>query len=122
MRKFAMLPLLMLILFVAACDDITGVGGRSLEGDWTARVEGEQIWLSIRDDRGDVRGSGEWGYDDIWISGERMDSDVYLIFEFDRYNPIELEGRISGGEIEGRLYGSGYDGERVQFRRESRRY
>lgn len=118
MRRLALLPILLVTLLLGACDDLTGPGGRSLDGQWVARVEGEQVWLSLRDDGRDIRGSGEWGYDDIYVSGERRSSDVYLVFEFDRYNPIELEGRINNREIEGRLYGSGLDGERVRFRRD----
>lgn len=117
MRRFALLPLL-LALLLGACEDLTGPGGRSLDGEWTARIEGEEVWVSLRDDRGEIRGSGEWGYDNVWVTGERIDSDVYLTFEFDDYEPIELEGTIVSREIEGRLYGSGLEGERIRFRRD----
>lgn len=118
MRRLALLPLLLVTLLLGACDDLTGPGGRSLDGDWTARIEGESVWLSLRDDGREIRGSGEWGYDDVYVTGERVDSDIYLVFEFDRYNAIEFEGRITNREIDGRLYGSGLDGERVLFRRD----
>ena len=72
-------------------------------------------------DRGLIRGSGEWGYDDVYVDGERDDGEIWLIIEFNHYNPIEFEGRVRGSELEGYLYGSGYDGVRVRFRRESRR-
>lgn len=117
MRRLALIPLLLAVLFLTACDDVTGTG-RSLDGEWVARVDGEEVWFSIRDSGGDIRGSGEWGYDDIYVTGDRRDRDVWLVFEFDRFNPIELEGRIQGRELEGRLYGSGYDGVRVRFRRD----
>lgn len=118
MRRLTFVPLLLTILLLGACEDLTGVGRRSLDGEWTTRFDGEQVWVSLRDDRGDVRGSGEWGWDEVFVSGERFDSDVYLVFEFDRYSPIEFEGEIRGGEIEGRFFGSGLDGERVRFRRD----
>lgn len=121
MRRLTLIPLLLLIVLLGACDDISGVGGRDMDGSWSARVDGETVWLSLRDDRGLIRGSGEWGYDDIYVDGERRDGEVWLIFEFNRYNPIEFEGRVRRSELEGRLYGSGYDGVRVRFRRESRR-
>ena len=118
MRKLALLPLLLLTLLITACDDLTGPGRRSLDGEWVARFDGEEVWFSLRDDRGDIRGSGEWGRDDVFVNGDRHDSDVYLVFEFDRFSPIEFEGEIRNREIDGRLYGSGLDGERVRFRRD----
>ncbi len=74
--------------------------------------------MSLRDDDGEIRGSGEWGYDDVFITGERTGSDLYLEFDFARFNPIELEGNIQNREINGRLYGSGLDGDRVRFYRD----
>lgn len=121
MRRLTLIPLLLLFVLLGACDDIAGVGGRDVDGTWSARVDGESVWLSLRDDRGVIRGSGEWGYDDIYVDGERRSGEIWLIFEFGRYNPIEFEGRVRGSELEGRLYGSGYDGVRVRFRRGSRR-
>lgn len=121
MRKRSLIPLLLLFVLLGACGDITGSGSRSLDGEWGARVDGETVWFSLRDSRGDIRGDGEWGYDYIHVDGERFDRDVYLVFDFNRYNPIEFEGRVNSSEIDGRLYGSGYDGVRVRFRRESRR-
>ncbi|MQA92683.1 MAG: hypothetical protein GEU90_21080 [Gemmatimonas sp.] len=118
MRRLALLPLLLAALFLGACDDVIGTGQRSLDGEWSARIGGDEVWISLRDDRGDIRGSGEWGFDDVFVTGERYNSDVYLSFEFDRFNPIELEGVIESREIEGTLYGSGLQGERVRFRRE----
>ena len=121
MRRLALFPLLLLIVVLGACADATGPGRRALDGDWSARIDGETVWISLREDRGSIRGSGEWGVDDVYVSGERYDSEVRLVFEFSRYNPIELEGRLVSQEIEGRLYGSGYQGELVRFRRDSRR-
>lgn len=118
MRRLVLLPLLLAVVLLGACSDLTGPGSRSLEGEWVARIEGEEVWFSARDDRGDIRGSGEWGIDDVYVTGERRDSDVYIVFEFDRFNPIELEGEIRNREIDGRLYGSGYDGVRVRFVRD----
>ena len=112
-----LLPLL-LVLLLGACSDVTGLGGRSLDGEWRANIDGEDVWVSLQDDRGDVWGDGAWGYDDVYVSGDRTGSDVYLSFEFDRYDPIDLEGTVRGGVIEGRLYGSGLDGEHVRFYRE----
>jgi len=122
MRKLGIIPLLLLIVVLSACHDIAGPGrGGSLDGQWSGRVDGESIWVSLRDNRGDVRGSGDWGYDRVDVRGERYSSEVYLRFDFRQYNSIELEGRIRGREIEGRLYGSGYDGQRIRLRRDSRR-
>lgn len=118
MRRLAFIPLLLVVLLLGACTDITGVGSRTLDGRWSARIDGETIWISLRDDRGRIRGSGEWGWDEVYINGDRYGSEVYLYFEFNRYNPIEFEGRISRREFEGRIYGSGYHGERVRFRRD----
>lgn len=118
MRRIALLPLLLLGLLLGACDDLTGLGGRSVEGEWSARIEGEEVWMSLRDDGREVWGSGEWGFDRVSISGERIGSDLVLVFDFAGFNPIEFEGSVLGRELEGRLYGSGYDGERVSFYRE----
>ena len=118
MRRLALLPVLLATLFLGACDDLTAPGSRSLDGQWSARIDGEEVWVSLRDDRGDIRGSGDWGFDDVSVRGERIDSEVYLIFEFDDFNPIELEGEIVSREIDGRLYGSGLEGDRVRFRRD----
>lgn len=121
MRRLTLIPLLLLFGVLGACGDITGPGSRSFDGEWSARVDGEIVWFSLRDSRGDIRGDGEWGYDYIYVDGERFDRDVYLVFEFNRYSRIEFEGRLSSSEIDGRIYGSGFDGKRVRFRRESRR-
>ena len=121
MRRLSIIPLLLLFVLLGACDDITGPGSRSLDGQWSARIAGETVWISLRDSRGVIRGSGEWGYDHIYVDGERFSNDVFLVFDFGRYNPIEFEGRVRNRELEGRVYGSGYHGERVRFRRESRR-
>lgn len=122
MRKLLIIPLLLVMVVLGACHDLTGPGrSGSLDGQWSGRIDGEQIWLSLRDDRGVIRGSGDWGYDPIDVRGERYSSEIYLMFDFRHYNPIELEGRIRGGEIDGRLYGSGYHGERIRLRRSSRR-
>ena len=118
MRRIALIPLLLMVV-LGACDDFIGPGHRSLDGDWIARIDGETVEISLRDDDRDIRGSGDWGRDDVHITGERYHDDVYLVFEFNRFNPIELEGRIVSREIEGRLYGSGYHGESVRFRRDS---
>ena len=118
MRRVALLPLLLFSLLVGACDDLAGLDGRSVDGEWRARIQGEEVRMSLRDDRGDVRGRGEWGYDDVFITGDRQGSDLYLEFEFDDFNPIEFEGSIANREIEGRVYGSGLDGERVRFYRD----
>jgi len=118
MRRLAFLPLLFVSLFLASCDDVSGLGSRDLDGEWVAWVEGEEVWFSVRDNRGSVRGSGEWGFDGIYVTGDRYHSEVWLRFEFGWFNPIEFEGEIRGRELRGRLYGSGYDGVRVRFRRE----
>lgn len=118
MRRFVLLPMLILTLGVSACEDVTGIGSRSTDGEWSARIDGEDVWISLRDDRGEIRGSGEWGYDDVVLYGERRDDDVFLVFDFDDFNPVELDGVVRNDEIEGRLRGSGYDGERVVFRRD----
>lgn len=122
MRRLGLIPLLLLLIVgLGACTDIIGPGGRTLDGDWSARVLGESVWLSLREDRGSVRGSGDWGRDVVHVTGERYGNEVYLIFEFRHFQPVELEGRLVNREIDARLYGSGYRGERVRFRRESRR-
>ena len=118
MRRLALIPLLLVVLLLGACDDLTGPGSRSLDGEWVTRIDGEEVWMSLRDDRGQIRGSGEWGFDDVSIRGERFDEEVYLIFEFDDFNPIELEGEIRSREIDGRLSGRGLDGDRVSFPRD----
>lgn len=118
MRRIFMLPLLILILLLTSCHDLSGLGGRSVDGQWRARLDGEDVWMSLREDRGEIWGFGEWGYDEVYISGERIESEVYLLFEFNRFNPVELEGSIRGREIDGWLHGSGWSGERVRFYRE----
>lgn len=119
MRRMVWAPLLVVVaLALGGCQDVVGIGHNSVDGQWSARVDGETIWISLRDDRGRIRGSGDWGYDPIYVNGERYNSEVYLYFEFNRYNPIEFEGRVRNREIDGRLYGSGYNGVRVRFQRD----
>jgi hypothetical protein len=118
MRRITMLPLLLLTLLLGACDDVSGLGGRTVDGDWSARIDGEEVWVRLRDSRGEIRGSGDWGFDDVYVTGDRFDSDVYLEFDFDDFNPIEFEGIVRGRELEGRLYGSGLNGEYIRFHRE----
>lgn len=117
MRWIVTFPLLLVVLLLAACDNVAGLSGRSIDGEWRARIGGEEVWISLRDQRGEVWGSGEWGFDRVYISGERFESDLYLVFEFDYYNPIEFDGIVRNREIEGRVYGSGLDGEHVRFYR-----
>ncbi len=116
MRRLILLPLV-LTLLLGACSDIAGLGGRSTDGDWRATIHGEDVRVSLRDDRGDVWGDGYWGYDDVYVSGDRRGSVVSLRFEFDRYNPIDFDGTVRDRQIEGRLYGSGYNGDYVRFYR-----
>ena len=118
MRRLVLIPLL-LVVVLGACTDATGTGRRTLDGEWSARIDGETVWLSLREDGGSIRGSGEWGRDALYITGERYNDEVHLVLEFSRFNPIELEGRLVNRELEGRLYGSGYQGERVRFQRDS---
>ncbi len=118
MRKLVLFPLLAL-LFLAGCSDALGIDGRSVSGEWTARVDSENVWMSLREDgRGRITGSGEWGWDHVYVSGDRRGSEVYLVFEFDRYSPITLDGTIRNREIDGRLTGSGWRGDRVTFWRD----
>ena len=117
MRRITIFPLLLLALLLGACDDVSGLGARSVDGDWLARIDGEEVFMSLRDDRGEIRGTGAWGWDEALVTGDRFDSEVDLRFTFDRYEPIEIEGVVRGNEIDGRVYGSGYDGERVRFER-----
>jgi hypothetical protein len=118
MRKFVLFPLLAL-LFLVGCSDAVGVGSRSVDGEWTARVDGEDVWMSLREDsRGRVTGSGDWGWDRVYVRGDRRGSDVYLVFEFDRFSPINFDGSLRSGELDGRLTGSGWTGQRVTFRRD----
>jgi hypothetical protein len=117
MRWVTIVSLLLLAPLLGACDDVAGLGTRSVDGEWRAAIDREEVWLSLRDHRGEIRGSGRWGYDDVFVRGERFGSEVRIEFDFDRYAPIELEGVVRGRDIEGRLYGSGFHGERVRFHR-----
>jgi hypothetical protein len=109
MRRFVIFPLFALLL-LAGCSDVVGISSRSVDGDWTARVDGETIWVTLREDsRGRITGSGEWGWSQVYVSGDRRGSDVYLIFEFDRFSPVTLDGTLRNREIDGRLQGSGYN-------------
>lgn len=121
MRKLALMPVLLLMVVLGACTDIAGPGHRSLDGQWSARIDGETVWLSLREDRHGIRGSGDWGRDAFHVTGDRYGNQVHLHFDFWHFNPIEFEGRLTSREIDGRVYGSGYRGDRVRFRRESRR-
>jgi hypothetical protein len=118
MRRITVFPLLLSALLLGGCDELGGLGGRSIDGEWRARIDGEEVWVTLRDDRGEIRGSGDWGFDDVYVTGDRFDSDVYLEFEFYDYDPIDFEGVVRGREIEGRFFGSGLDGERVRFYRD----
>ena len=117
MRRITIYPLLLLALLLGACDDISGLGRRSVDGDWLARIDGDEVFLTLRDDDGNIWGSGAWGWDEVIVTGDRFDSDVEMQFAFDRYAPIAFEGVVRGNELDGRLYGSGYDGVRVRFDR-----
>ena len=118
MRRVFTIPLLLLALLLAACDDLSGLGGRSVDGDWSARLDGEDLWMTLREDRGEIWGEGEWGFDDVYVTGERNGSQVYLVFEFVRFDPVEFEGTIRGTELDGWVQGSGWNGERVRFYRD----
>lgn len=115
MRRFILLPILA-VLMLGACSDIAGLGG-SVDGDWRATIGGEDVRVSLRDDGGDIWGNGYWGYDKVYVFGSRSGSGVSLRFEFDGYNPIDLDGTVRRGLIDGRLYGSGYNGDYARFDR-----
>lgn len=118
MRKFVFFPLVAL-LFLVGCSDALGVGRGSVDGQWTARVDGEEVWMTLREDnRGRITGSGDWGWDPIYIRGDRRGSEIYLVFEFDRYSPVNFDGTLRNREIEGRITGSGWRGEYVTFWRD----
>jgi hypothetical protein len=117
MRRLVLFPLFALLL-LAGCSDAIGISSRTVDGDWTARVDGETIWVTLREDnRGRITGAGEWGWSEVYVSGDRQGSEVYLMFEFDRFSPVTLEGTLRGREIDGRLRGSGYN-QRITLRRD----
>jgi len=117
MRRSIIFPLFAL-LFLVGCVDSVGVGRSSVDGNWSARVDGENVWVTLREDRGRITGTGDWGWDRVYVRGDRRGSEVFLLFEFDRFSPIQFDGTVRGREIDGRLTGSGYRGEYVTFWRD----
>ena len=118
MRKFALLSLLLIGLVLSACDDISGLSGRSVDGNWRTQVDGEEVRVRLYEDAGRITGSGSWGFDRVRVYGDRVGSDIYLEFEFSGFNPIEFEGRVLGSELDGWLHGSGFRGDPATFWRD----
>lgn len=118
MQRLALLSILLFGLLLSACDDVTGLAGRSIEGTWRARVDGEDVRINLYEDGGRISGTGTWGYDRILIDGDRSGTEVYLEFDFSGYNPIEFEGTVYNREMEGWLHGSGFRGEPTTFWRD----
>ncbi|MDR0786742.1 MAG: hypothetical protein LBG44_02645 [Gemmatimonadota bacterium] len=118
MRWVTLLVMMLASPLLAGCGDLASLVLQDLDGRWVSRVDGEKILLRVNDDRGYLSGTGEWGADNVYVSGDREESRVLLTIEFGRFNPIEFEGQLEGWDLKGRLYGSGYDGTWVVFRRE----
>lgn len=119
MRAVVLLFSLVFAGFLGGCSDAVGIGGgRSVEGPWAATVDREDIFVTLREDRGEIRGSGSWGFDAVTVRGTRAGSDVSLVFEFYEFNPINFQGTIRGDRLEGWLTGSGFHGESATFWRD----
>lgn len=112
MRRVILLLVLLSPFVIAGCGDVTGVaGGRSVSGVWSGTVDREDIFLTLTEDRGRIQGSGSWGFDAVTVTGNRAGSDISLVFEFFDFEPINLQGTVSGNTIEGWLTGSGFRGD-----------
>ena len=119
MRAFAVIPILLIAMLTTGCGDATGIGGgRAVTGIWSGVVEREDIFLTLTEDRGQITGSGNWGFDAVTITGNRAGSDVSLNFQFFEYEPINFQGRMSNDRMEGWLTGSGFRGEAATFWRD----
>lgn len=119
MRRAVLLVFLMIPVFLAGCSDAVGIGGvRSIEGPWAATVDREDIFVTLSEDRGEIWGSGSWGFDAVTVRGNRAGSDVSLVFEFVEFNPINFQGSLRGDRLEGWLTGSGFRGEPATFWRD----
>ena len=119
MRRLVLLVLLLATGFLAGCGDVAGIGGgRSLDGDWAGTVDREDVYLTLREDNGTVRGSGYWGPDRVTVYGDRRGADVSFVVEFHGFDPATFEGVVSGDELDGWLTGSGWYSEPVLFWRD----
>lgn len=119
MRNAVLLMILMFAGLSAGCSDAVGIGGgRSVNGSWIATVDREDIYLTLTEDRGQIWGSGSWGYDPVTVNGNRAGSEISLIIDFAAYNPINFQGSIRDNQLEGRLSGSGYRGDGIVFWRD----
>jgi hypothetical protein len=119
MRRFVFLPFLLIAALFVGCGDATGIGGgRSVQGTWSGTVDREDIFLTLSEDRGQIWGSGSWGFDAITVSGNRAGSEVSLVFEFGRYQPINFQGSIASNRMDGWLTGSGFRGDPAVFWRD----
>ena len=119
MRGAVLLVFLLLTGFLAGCSDAVGIGlGRSVDGAWAATVDYEDIFVTLTEDRGEIWGSGSWGFDAVRVRGNRAGADVSLVFEFSAYNPINFQGTLRGDRLEGWLTGSGFRGDPATFWRD----
>lgn len=119
MRHAVMLAILMIAGLFAGCSDAVGIGGgRSVNGSWSGTVDREDIYLTLTEDRGQIWGSGSWGYDAVTVSGNRAGPEISFVVDFAAYNPVNFQGTIRNNQLEGWLTGSGYRGDGVVFWRD----
>jgi hypothetical protein len=119
MRTATIITMFITLLLATGCEDVSGIGGgRSLSGVWSASVDREDIFVTLTEDRGQIHGSGSWGYDAVTVVGNRAGADVSLVFEFYDFNPINFQGSLAHNRIDGWLTGSGFRGESATFWRD----
>lgn len=127
MRRRYSLLMVMLVVVTAACGDSTGPENFSISGTWTSvGFSGADFSMTVVETARAVEGAGH-----RVAGGEAMAYRVYganagqtasLLLDFDDSDDINFEGEFARGDgstlLEGLLYGAGYAGTPITFRRE----
>lgn len=131
MRRTVLASLLALLATSAACDSPAEPESYSIVGTWvSAGPDSIDAQMTLTTTARAVQGAGGWltpsrsmGFS---VTGAQVSRQVSLLFDFDDMEDIAFQGEFQDTEsdtltiLAGRLYGSGYRGQPMQWVRSVR--
>jgi hypothetical protein len=126
MRRRFLFFLIMLVAQAAACSDSTGPESFSISGTWRSVDFGDaQFSMTIVETARAVEGAGYrmsgGEASACHVIGAHTGREASLLLDFDDRADINFEGEFAREEgetaLRGELYGGGYSGQEITFRR-----